>query len=289
MDGWLLAGIVLIIVIILAFFAISRFGFVMPTAPEGKKLAVGLTGALTSDLKKVKISSPVTFILNLSNFASEDAYDITANLNITNWEISEPEKNIDRISKDGTYKLYWVSYAPEKKGTYTAIAEIFYKMKNEKEMKFRVYNESYLLTLSQEKRKAIEEKSALISSKGSENTSIEIIPSVQQPFIISKTVQEFPFIIKVVNVGNYEVYSPEESFPPVQEKKNLVKFSYSGNYLSCDVPNNSLIELVDNSKGIVCKLNLSGVSIKEYSDFTANFSANYSYFTKTSLSIEVFE
>jgi len=156
-------------------------------------------------------------------------------------------------------------------------------------MKFRVYNESYLLTLSQEKRKAIEEKPALISYKGSENTSIEIIPSIQQPFILSKTTQEFPFIIKVVNVGGYEVYSPEASYPPENEKKNLVKFSYSGNYLSCDVPNNSLIELVDNSKGIVCKLSLSGVSIREYSDFTANFSAYYSYFTKTSLSIEVFE
>jgi NADPH-dependent 7-cyano-7-deazaguanine reductase QueF-like protein len=249
---------------------------------------VGLSAALTSDAKKIATSSPVTFILTVKNLASEPAKDISVELtNLTGWNVENKMQSLPKLVTNDLYKFSWLAYSPATGNkSFLATADVFYKMDSKAMLKVRVYNNDYLNTLNQEEREKIKSKSALLSSSISSNTPLKISISLQQPFILAQSSQNFPFVINIKNAGLGKVYSSYSTYPPAPRDEEYFVFSYSSNStLQCDFANNEVVKLVNGSKSIACKISASG--IEKYSDFSINFTLSYSYFDKVKREIEV--
>lgn len=261
---WVLTIFVLFILLII-FFIFPFITFQPIEAPVGK---VGLALSLTTDIKKIKTNSPITFVLRVENLASENATDISAEL--IGWR-AVTIKRLDLLMPNEIHKFSWIINSPDKNGTYKVNATVFYKMKSWKNIGVKVYNKEYLQTLPPEQRKSIQEKSALYFSSGSSKTPIEIYVSIQQPFILIEKTQEFPFVVELRNVGDDKIFSFDSVYKPSIEEKNIIRFEYEGEKLSCDVRGD--VKLENNVKRIVCKFVLS--DIKDFSVFTANFTASY--------------
>ena len=248
----------------------------------------GLSVSLSTDKSEVKTGEPATFITTIKNLASEDAMNIVAKLNLTGWTVTNPIQTLSLLPSGGGYKFSWVLYAPKETSSFSSVVDVFYEMQTKKSIGVRIYDNDYLNTLSEDKRKEIGESSALQSETGSMNTPIAISVSLQQPFILTQDTQEFPFVITIQNIGSGETYNPSANYQSLDENlKNKVVFSYSGNYLTCDEPSGSTITLVDGSKGIACRFIVSKGDVANSLDTTANFTVNYAYLTRGTTTIKV--
>ncbi|MEM5772754.1 MAG: hypothetical protein QXL86_00815 [Candidatus Aenigmatarchaeota archaeon] len=255
---------------------------------EEKPSDVGLSSTLTSDTKKAMASSPVTFVLTIKNLASEPAKGIFVELtNLTGWNIERPIQTLPELVKNDLYKFSWIAYSPAiGNKSFSAVANLFYKMESKAAIKVRVYSNDYLNTLKQDEREKIKSKSALLSSVISSKTPVKISVSLQQPFILTEASQTFPFVINVKNIGPGEVYSSISNYPPSERDKSYFTFSYSSNSsLQCDFVNGELVGLVNGSRNIACRITASGV--EKYSDFSINFTISYAYLDKAKTKIEV--
>ncbi|MEM5766230.1 MAG: hypothetical protein QW423_01175 [Candidatus Aenigmatarchaeota archaeon] len=248
---------------------------------------VGLSTALTISTKQVKASSPVTFILNIKNLASEVAEGIKVQLlNLNEWRIENELQELKELLPNDIYKFSWIAYAPQQSKNFTPTANIFYFMKTKSDIKLRVYNNDYLNTLSHEERNKIKEKSAILFSTISKNTPVLIEIHLQQPFILTQKTEKFPFVLEIKNVGLGEVYKNNSKYPPTERDKDYVTFSYSSNStLECDSSNGEIVKLANGAKSIVCRVVAS--QIDKYSDFSINFTVSYAYLDKTKTEIKV--
>ncbi|MEM5879207.1 MAG: hypothetical protein QXU74_01815 [Candidatus Aenigmatarchaeota archaeon] len=256
---------------------------------EEKPSGVGLSSTLTSDTKKVMASSPVTFVLTIKNLASETAEDIKVQLlNLTEWRVENEIQELKELKPNDLYKFSWVAYAPSQNKTFIATANVFYYMRTKANIKLRVYDNEYLNTLNQEERNKIKEKSALLSSMMSKNTQIGVQINLKQPFILTRYRETFPFVLEIKNVGFGEVYSDTSNYPPPERYKEYVRFEFNSNStLQCDFDDGELVKLSNKSKNIVCRLVITKDDIKNYADFSINFTIGYTYLDKARTKIEV--
>lgn len=282
-DDYLLLTIIPIILI--AGCVSSPFS---PTGTFSSRENNGLSVSLVADATEVKTGSPVTFIASLKNLADENATDIKVTLDIMGWNIVDKTKSLNLLLPKEGHKFSWVMYAPKEAGNYSSYVNVFYKMKSRGNIKVRIYNYDHLASLDPNTRKKIEETTAVLLQTKSSNTPITIDVSIQQPFIITQSVQEFPFVVKIKNVGSYEAYNPLVNYQSLGEnQKDMVMFSYFGEHLSCDVSNGSIIKLEDGSKGVICKFTVKKEDVGNYLELTANFTVDYAYLTKASTTIRV--
>jgi hypothetical protein len=255
-----------------------------------KNLNFGLSTALTSDTKKAGALAPVTFILTIKNIASESAKDISAQLlNLTGWDVENDLQDLDELSSNDLYKFSWIAYAPPTPNkTFTASANIFYRMDTNAKLNIRVYDNSYLNTLKPEEKDKIIGKSALLSSDISKSTPIAVTISLQQPFILTGYSQRFPFVINIKNAGLGQAYSSDAFYLPRENEKSYVRFSYiSNSSLACDYEDGDLVKLINGTKSIVCRLLVAQDDVNKYADFATDFTISYTYLDKASTKIEV--
>jgi hypothetical protein len=250
---------------------------------------VGLSAVLTSDAKKIVTSSPLTFILTVKNLASEPARDISAHLtNLTGWKIENELQQLQELKPSDLYKFSWVAYAPLQNKTFISVANVFYNMQTKANLKIRVYDNEYLESLKQDEREKIKSKSALLSSITSKKTPVGLHVSLEQPFILTKYSQKFPFTIEIRNNGLGKVYSDTSTYPPQSSKEEYVRFNYESNAtLMCDFDDNALVKLENGNRNIVCRLLVIKDDVNKYSDFFINFTVSYAYLDKASTKIEV--
>jgi hypothetical protein len=249
---------------------------------------VGLTTTLTSDSKKISSSTPVTFILTIKNPASEPAKEIFVELtNLTGWNVENRIQSLPRLATNDLYKFSWLAYSPATGNkSFSAMANVFYKMDSKALLKVRVYNNDYLNTLTQSEKEKIKNTPALLSAIISSKTPLKISVSLQQPFILTESSQTFPFVINIKNVGLGKVYGSYSNYPPVTRDEEYFIFSYSSNStIRCDFVNNEAVRLVNGSRNIACRISASG--IEKYSDFSINITLSYSYLDKAKREIEV--
>jgi hypothetical protein len=258
---------------------------------QGEKVSnFGLSATLTSDTKKVAISSPVTFILTVKNLASEPAKYISAHLtNLTGWRIENELQQLQELQPADLYKFSWIAYAPSLQNkTFTSVANVFYNMQTKANLKIRVYDNEYLESLKQEEREKIKTKSALLSSITSKKTPVSLYVSLEQPFILTQYSQRFPFKIEIRNTGLGKVYSDTSTYPPQPSKEDYVKFNYESNAtLMCDFENGELVKLINGSRSIACRLMVMKDDVNKSSDFFVNFTISYAYLDKVLTKIEV--
>ncbi|MEM5829278.1 MAG: hypothetical protein QW040_00480 [Candidatus Aenigmatarchaeota archaeon] len=257
---------------------------------EEKKVAgVGLSSTLTVDVKEVKASTPMSFILTVKNLASEAAEDISVHLtNLTDWKIENEIQRLESLPPNDLYKFSWVAYAPQQNGIFIPTSNIFYFMKTRANLKIRVYDNEYLNTLKQEERVKIKERSAVLSYVASKNTPITIQVSLQQPFILTRYKETFSFVLEIKNVGLGEVYSELSTYPPYDGSKDYLTFEFNGNAtIECDYESYSLIKLSNNSKNIVCRVIVTKDELDNYVDFSIDFVTSYKYLDKATTKIEV--
>jgi hypothetical protein len=249
----------------------------------------GLSATLTSDTKRIAISSPVTFILTVKNLASEPAKDISAHLtNLTGWRIENELQQLQELQPSDLYKFSWIAYAPLQNKTFTPVANVFYSMQTKANLKIRVYDNEYLESLKQDEREKIKTKSALLSSITSKKTPVGLYVSLEQPFILTQYSQRFPFTIEIRNTGLGKVYSDMSNYPPQSNKEDYVRFNYESNAtLMCDFEDGEFVKLINGSRSIACRLLVIKDDVDKYSDFFVNFTVSYTYLDKASTKIEV--
>jgi hypothetical protein len=249
----------------------------------------GLSAVLTSDTRKVTTSSPVTFILTVKNLASEPAENINVELtNLTDWKIENKLQQLQELKPSDLYKFSWVAYAPSQNKTFFPIVRMFYLMETKTNLKLRVYDNDYLNTLKQKERENIKSKPAILSSTSSKKTPVSLRVSLEQPFILTRYSQKFPFTIEIKNNGLGSPYKNIASYPPKESQKNYVKFSYTSNgTITCDFEDGEFVELVEGGKSIVCRLLVMKDDVDKYSDYFINFTISYAYLDKASTKIEV--
>jgi hypothetical protein len=249
----------------------------------------GLSLTLTTDTKKVAISSPLTFILTVKNLASEPAEDISAHLtNLTGWRIENELQQLQELQPSDLYKFSWIAYAPSQNKTFIPVSNVFYKMQTKSILKIRIYDNEYLESLKQEEREKIKSKPALLSSVTSKKTPVSLQVSLQQPFILTQYSQKFPFTIEIKNVGLGKVHSDTSTYPPQSNKEDYVRFNYESNAtLVCDFEDGDLVRLINGSRSIACRLLVLKEEVEKYSDFFVNFTVSYTYLDKASTKIEV--
>jgi hypothetical protein len=161
-------------------------------------------------------------------------------------------------------------------------------MQTKANLKIRVYDNEYLESLKQDEREKIKSKSALLSSITSKKTPVGLHVSLEQPFILTKYSQRFPFTIEIRNNGLGKVYSDTSTYPPQSSKEEYVRFNYESNAtLMCDFDDNALVKLVNGNRNIVCRLLVIKDDVNKYSDFFINFTVSYTYLDKASTKIEV--
>jgi hypothetical protein len=259
------------------------------TTQQEKTSNLGLSLTLTTDTKKVAISSPLTFILTVKNLASEPAEDISAHLtNLTGWRIENELQQLQELQSSDLYKFSWIAYAPSQNKTFIPVSNVFYNMQTKNILKIRIYNNEYLESLKQEEREKIKSKPALLSSVTSKKTPVSLQVSLQQPFILTQYSQRFPFTIEIKNVGLGKVYSDTSTYPPQSNKEDYVRFNYESNAtLVCDFENGDLVRLINGSRSIACRLLVMKEEVDKYSDFFVNFTVSYTYLDKASTKIEV--
>lgn len=256
---------------------------------EKKVSGVGLSATLTSTTKKIPPSTPTTFILTVKNLASENAENIKVHLsNLTNWQIEREIQELQLLKPNDLYKFSWVAYSPSQNKSFTPTANIFYFMNTRANLKLRVYDNDYLNTLKPEESKKIKEKSAMIYFNSSKNTPIKLSVNIQQPFILTKYVETFPFVLDVENVGLGGIYSDFSDYPPIERNKGYFRLEFYGNNsLRCDFESNDLVKISNRSKSIVCRLVVTKDDVKNYTDVSINFILSYTYLDKATTKIEV--
>ena len=254
-----------------------------------KSYGIGLSATLTVDAQQVRTSIPVTFILAVKNLASEVAEDIKVQLlNLTGWQVENEIQELKELKPNDLYKFSWVAYAPSQNKTFIATTNVFYYMRTKANIKLRVYDNEYLNTLNQEERNKIKEKSALLSSMMSKNTPVGVQINLKQPFILTRYRETLPFVLEIKNVGSGEVYSDTSNYPPPERYKEYVRFEFNSNStLQCDFDDGELVKLSNKSKSIVCRLVITKDDIKNYTDFSINFTISYTYLDKAKTKIEV--
>ncbi|MEM5853179.1 MAG: hypothetical protein QW228_02260 [Candidatus Aenigmatarchaeota archaeon] len=255
---------------------------------EKKISEVGLSATLTS-AKKVPATMPTTFILTMKNLASEDAENIKVHLtNLTNWQVEKELQELKVLRPNDLYKFSWVAYSPSQNKTFTPVANIFYFMSTKANLKLRVYDNDYLNTLKPEESKKIKEKSAVIYFNSSKNAPVKLNVNVQQPFILTKYIETFPFVLEIENVGSGEVYTDFSNYPPFERDKGYLRFEFATtSTLNCDFRDGELIKISNKNKSIVCRLIVNKDDIQNYTDFQVNFLLSYTYLDKVKGKIEV--
>ena len=279
----------LLLILVVSLSGCTFLGIELPEPGGGITPITGGTGlsvSLTTDKSEVKAGSPATFIATINNLADENATNIAVTLNATGWSIENPTQQLSVLRAKESYKPSWVLYAPVETGSYSPNVNVFYKMQTKKNIKVRIYDNAYLNTLSSDKRKTITESSALQSESGSRDTPIILTISLQQPFIMTQNIQEFPFVITIQDVGSGEAYNPSVNYYSLSGKDQVI-FSYQGRRMTCDVPTNSVIQLEEGSKGIACKFTVSKSDVNNYLDESGNFTIYYAYVKKASTTIKV--
>jgi hypothetical protein len=251
---------------------------------------VGLSRTLTSDVKQAKPSMPITFILTVKNLASENAEGILAQLlNLTGWTIENELQRLDELMPNDLYKFSWIAYAPSTANkTFMPYANVFYKMETHARLKLRVYDNSYLNSLKPEEREKIKEGSALLSSIISKNTPVAVKVSLQQPFILTEYSQRFPFVLEIKNAGLGKAYSDYAIYSPGGMGESYVRFGYKSNStVICDFNDGELVQLINGTKSVACRLLTTQDDVNKYADSVVDFTISYSYLDKASAKIEV--
>ena len=252
--------------------------------------SVGLSRTLSSDVTQAKSSMPVTFILTIKNLASENANDISAELlNLTGWQVENSLQHIDEIMTGDMYKFSWIAYAsPNPNQTFTPYANVFYRMEGKADLKIRVYENDYLSTLKPEEREKIQGTSALVSSSLSKSTPVAVKISLQQPFILTEYLQNFPFVVQISNAGLGKVYRDGAVYPPGDSQKDYFRFSYTSNStVTCDFDNGELVSLDSGSKSIACRLRVTQDEVTNSVDFPVDFIISYMYLDAAAARIKV--
>jgi hypothetical protein len=227
--------------------------------------------------------------LTVKNLASEPARDISAHLtNLTGWKIENELQQLQELKPSDLYKFSWVAYAPLQNKTFISVANVFYNMQTKANLKIRVYDNEYLESLKQDEREKIKSKSALLFSITSKKTPVGLHVSLEQPFILTKYSQKFPFTIEIRNNGLGKVYSDTSTYPPQSSKEEYVRFNYESNAtLMCDFDDNALVKLENGSKSIVCRVLTRKDEIGNFTDFEVKFTLDYYYLDKAYLKIDV--
>jgi hypothetical protein len=251
---------------------------------------VGLSRALSSDVTQAKASMPVTFILTVKNLASENANDISAELlNLTGWQVENPLQHIDEIMPSDIYKFSWIAYAsPNPNQTFAPYANVFYRMESKADLTLRVYNNNYLSTLAAADREKIQGTSALVSSALSKSTPVSVKISLQQPFILTEYLQNFPFVVQISNAGSGKVYRDGAVYPPGDSQKDYFRFSYTSNStVTCDYDSGEIVSLSSGSKSIACRLRVTQDEVTNSANFPVDFTISYMYLDSANAKVQV--